>query len=164
MFIMLGQPVSPNATGLSTTDSQKQFRNSWLYLIMSSEYANYSKNFRLAAIDYLKLYELTKNVDVLNHLISAFIASEDFENALLFLDEQLSHQETDDLLALKLALLFKYEIVIKDKAMDQVFDFHSKLAEKKVLAYLELLNFTPSQYSLAINIFRRERNNISLEK
>ena len=163
MFIMLGQHVSPNTPEMSTTDSQKQFRNSWLYLIMSSEYANHSKNFRLAAIDYLKLYELTKNIDVLNHLISALIASEDFENALLFLDEQLSHHETDDLLALKLALLFKHEIVIKDKAMDQVFDFHSKLAEKKVLAYLELLNFTPSQYSLAINIFRRERNNISLE-
>ena len=53
------------------------FRNSleiWLYLILSSEYANYSKNFRLAATDYLRLYKLTKNANVLNHLISAYIA------------------------------------------------------------------------------------------
>ncbi len=163
IFMLYERDLTPYSQS-NTNDSQEQFGNSWLYLIMSSEYANNSKNFRLAATDYLRLYNLTKNADVLNHLISAYIASQDFENALLFLDEKLTYQKTADLLALKLAIMFKYQIATKDKPSKLVFEFQSKLAEKKVLAYLEMLNFTPSEYSLAINIFHRERHNISLEK
>lgn len=164
VIITLNQNTLPQYISSNTNDSQKQFENSWLYLILSSEYANYSKNFQLAATNYLRLYKLTKNTNVLNHLISAYIAGEDFENALFFLDEYLSHQETEDLLSLKLALMFKYEISKKDKGKNLVFNFRSKLAEKKVLAYLEMLNFTPSEYLVAINIFRREKTNIPLEE
>ena len=86
------------------------------------------------------------------------------KNALLFLDEHLNNQKTDDLLALKLALTFKYEIMNEDSGVNLVFNFHTTLDEKKVVSYLQMLNFTPSEYLMAINIFRRERESISIEK
>lgn len=148
---------------LNTNDSQKRFENSWLYLAMFAEFAHHGKDYRLAATNYLKLYKLTKSTDFLGQLISAYIANKDLKNALLFLDEHLSNQKTDDLLALKLALMLQHEILNEDPSVNLVFNFHSRLAEKKVVGYLQMLNFTPSEYLLALKIFRRERGNISID-
>ena len=112
----------------------------------------------------MELYKLTGNLDFLSRLISSYIASKDLKSALLFLDEHLDNQNSDDLLALKLALTFKYEILNKDPGVNLEFNFHTLIDEKKVVSYLQMLNFTPSEYLMVINIFRRERESISIEK
>ena len=118
MIATLTQPklVEQSYSELITNDSQKRFENSWLDLAMFAEFAHHSKNYRIAANYYLELYKLTGNLDFLSRLISSYIASKDLKSALLFLDEHLDNQKSDDLLALKLALTFKYEILNKDQA------------------------------------------------
>ena len=166
MVAVLSQPklVEQSYSELITNDSQKRFENSWLDLAMFAEFAHHSKNYRIAANYYLELYKLTGNLDFLSRLISSYIASKDLKSALLFLDEHLDNQNSDDLLALKLALTFKYEILNKDSGVNLEFNFHTIIDEKKVVSYLQMLNFTPSEYLMVINIFRRERESISIEK
>ena len=166
MVAILNQPklVEQSYSELITNDSQKRFENSWLDLAMFAEFAHHSKNYRIAANYYLELYKLTGNLDFLSRLISSYIASKDLKSALLFLDEHLDNQKSDDLLALKLALTFKYEILNKDPSVNLEFNFHTIIDEKKVVSYLQMLNFTPSEYLMVINIFRRERESISIEK
>ena len=166
MIATLSQPklVEQSYSELITNDSQKRFENSWLDLAMFAEFAHHSKNYRIAANYYLELYKLTGNLDFLSRLISSYIASKDLKSALLFLDEHLDNQNSDDLLALKLALTFKYEILNKDPGVNLEFNFHTIIDEKKVVSYLQMLNFTPSEYLMVINIFRRERESISIEK
>ncbi len=166
MIATLSQPklVEQSYSELITNDSQKRFENSWLDLAMFAEFAHHSKNYRIAANYYLELYKLTGNLDFLSRLISSYIASKDLKSALLFLDEHLDNQNSDDLLALKLALTFKYEILNKDSGVNLEFNFHTIIDEKKVVSYLQMLNFTPSEYLMVINIFRRERESISIEK
>ena len=166
MIATLSQPklVEQSYSELITNDSQKRFENSWLDLAMFAEFAHHSKNYRIAANYYLELYKLTGNLDFLSRLISSYIASKDLKSALLFLDEHLDNQNSDDLLALKLALTFKYEILNKDSGVNLEFSFHTIIDEKKVVSYLQMLNFTPSEYLMVINIFRRERESISIEK
>ena len=166
MVAILNQPklVEQSYSELITNDSQKRFENSWLDLAMFAEFAHHSKNYRIAANYYLELYKLTGNLDFLSRLISSYIASKDLKSALLFLDEHLDNQKSDDLLALKLALTFKYEILNKDSGVNLEFNFHTIIDEKKVVSYLQMLNFTPSEYLMVINIFRRERESISIEK
>ena len=166
MIATLSQPklVEQSYSELITNDSQKRFENSWLDLAMFAEFAHHSKNYRIAANYYLELYKLTGNLDFLSRLISSYIASKDLKSALLFLDEHLDNQNSDDLLALKLALTFKYEILNKDSGVNLEFNFHTIIDEKKVVSYLQMLNFKPSEYLMAINIFRRERESISIEK
>ena len=166
MIATLSQPklVEQSYSELITNDSQKRFENSWLDLAMFAEFAHHSKNYRIAANYYLELYKLTGNLDFLSRLISSYIASKDLKSALLFLDEHLDNQKSDDLLALKLALTFKYEILNEDSGVNLEFNFHTIIDEKKVVSYLQMLNFTPSEYLMVINIFRRERESISIEK
>ena len=166
MIAIFSQPklVEQSYSKLITNDSQKRFENSWLGLAMFAEFAHHSKNYRIAANYYLELYKLTGNLDFLSRLISSYIASKDLKSALLFLDEHLDNQKSDDLLALKLALTFKYEILNRDPGVNLEFNFHTIIDEKKVVSYLQMLNFTPSEYLMAINIFRRERESISIEK
>lgn len=166
LIVVYGQPKFKEFSEppLFTNNSQKRFENSWLNLAMLAEFAHQSKNYRIAANYYLKLYKLTKNTDFLSRLISTYISGKDLKNALLFLDEHLNNQKTDDLLALKLALTFKYEVMNEDSGVNSVFNFHTTLDEKKVVSYLQMLNFTPSEYLMAINIFRREREGISIDK
>ena len=166
MIAILSQPklVEQSYSESITNDSQERFENSWLDLAMFAEFAHHSKNYRIAANYYLELYKLTGNLDFLSRLISSYIASKDLKSALLFLDEHLDNQNSDDLLALKLALTFKYEILNKDSGVNLEFNFHTIIDEKKVVSYLQMLNFTPSEYLMVINIFRRERESISIEK
>ena len=166
MVAILNQPklVEQSYSELITNDSQKRFENSWLDLAMFAEFAHHSKNYRIAANYYLELYKLTGNLDFLSRLISSYIASKDLKSALLFLDEHLDNQNSDDLLALKLALTFKYEILNKDPGVNLEFNFSTIIDERKVVSYLQMLNFKPSEYLMAINIFRRERESISIEK
>ena len=166
MIATLSQPklVEQSYSELITNDSQKRFENSWLDLAMFAEFAHHSKNYRIAANYYLELYKRTGNLDFLSRLISSYIASKDLKSALLFLDEHLDNQNSDDLLALKLALTFKYEILNKAPGVNLEFNFPTIIDEKKVVSYLQMLNFKPSEYLMAINIFRRERESISIEK
>ena len=154
---------SKNKPKINTTNLTNQIEKSELFLIMKSEFANHSGDHASAIDSYRELFEFTKDRAVLSELIMTYIANNEFENALIFLEKQVIYPRDEDIITLQLALMLKKELVSKNTDLKLSYQLSPGLSVKKLALYLEKLRLSTTDYLDIIEILGREQSNLKIQ-
>ncbi|MEC8148070.1 MAG: hypothetical protein VX086_05915 [Pseudomonadota bacterium] len=154
---------SKNKSKTNTTNLTNQIEKSELFLIMKSEFANHSGDHASAIDSYRELFEFTKDRAVLSELIMTYIANNEFENALIFLEKQVIYPRDEDIITLQLALMLKKELVSKNTDLKLSYQLSPGLSVKKLALYLEKLRLSTTDYLDIIEILGREQSNLKIQ-